>query len=158
MLVGRATLEACSSNLETLEPSQRSFIDTEGNQEKPVSRWPVAGPSGYWLLASSPVKASSWERVVSPHNCRRTSGERDGTRRAGVWVGLKVVLDAMEKCFLPLAGNKVRFLGLQPIAYSQYPLRCLVIDLDGRIILKWMVWIGFIWIILRVSSWLLGRR
>jgi len=28
---------------------------TEGNQEKPVSRWPVAGPSEYWLLASSPA-------------------------------------------------------------------------------------------------------
>jgi len=24
-------------------------------QEKPVSRWPVAGPSGYRLLASSPA-------------------------------------------------------------------------------------------------------
>jgi len=22
-------------------------LQTEGNQEKPVSRWPVAGPSGY---------------------------------------------------------------------------------------------------------------
>ena len=28
---------------------------TQGNQEKPVSRWPVAGPSGYWLLVSSPA-------------------------------------------------------------------------------------------------------
>jgi len=27
----------------------------QGNQEKPVSRWPVAGPSDYWLLASSPA-------------------------------------------------------------------------------------------------------
>ena len=27
----------------------------QGNQEKPVSRWPVAGPSEYWLLASSPA-------------------------------------------------------------------------------------------------------
>ena len=30
-------------------------LQTQGNQEKPVSRWPVAGPSGYWLLASSPA-------------------------------------------------------------------------------------------------------
>jgi len=45
----RATWEACSSNVESWEPSQ-----TQGNQEKPVSRWPVAGPSGYRLLASSP--------------------------------------------------------------------------------------------------------
>ena len=28
-------------------------LETQGNQEKPVSRWPVAGPSGYLLLASS---------------------------------------------------------------------------------------------------------
>jgi len=28
---------------------------TQWNQEKPVSRWPVAGPSEYWLLASSPA-------------------------------------------------------------------------------------------------------
>ena len=28
---------------------------TQGNQEKPVSRWPVAGPSEYGLLASSPA-------------------------------------------------------------------------------------------------------
>jgi hypothetical protein len=28
-------------------------LKTQGNQEKPVSRWPVAGPSGCWLLASS---------------------------------------------------------------------------------------------------------
>jgi len=28
---------------------------TQENQVKPVSKWPVAGPSGYWLLASRPV-------------------------------------------------------------------------------------------------------
>jgi len=28
---------------------------TQGNQEKPVPRWPVAGHSRYWLLASSPA-------------------------------------------------------------------------------------------------------
>jgi len=27
----------------------------QGNQEKPLSRWPVAGPSEFWLLASSPA-------------------------------------------------------------------------------------------------------
>ena len=27
----------------------------QGNQKNPVSRWPVAGPSEYWLLASSPA-------------------------------------------------------------------------------------------------------
>jgi len=29
----------------------------QGNQEKPVSRWPVAGPSEYWLIVSR-----SWNR------------------------------------------------------------------------------------------------
>ena len=32
-----------------------AFAYRQGNQEKPVSRWPVAGPSEYWLLASSPA-------------------------------------------------------------------------------------------------------
>ena len=27
----------------------------QGNQEKPVSKWPVAGPSEYWPVASSPA-------------------------------------------------------------------------------------------------------
>jgi hypothetical protein len=41
---------------------------TRGNQEKPVSRWPVrAGPSGYRLLAGSPASVyyrnvKLWER------------------------------------------------------------------------------------------------
>jgi hypothetical protein len=30
-------------------------LQTQGNQEKPVSRWPVAGSSKYWLLVSSPA-------------------------------------------------------------------------------------------------------
>jgi hypothetical protein len=30
-------------------------LKTQGNEEKSVSRWPVAGPSEYWLLASSPA-------------------------------------------------------------------------------------------------------
>ena len=37
-------------------------FQTQGNREKPVSRWPVAGPSDYCLLASSPaskVKSSN---------------------------------------------------------------------------------------------------
>jgi hypothetical protein len=32
---------------------------TQENQEKPVSRWPVAGPSVYWLLASHPASKAS---------------------------------------------------------------------------------------------------
>jgi len=30
-------------------------LQTQGNQEKPVSRWLVAGTSEYWILASSPA-------------------------------------------------------------------------------------------------------
>jgi hypothetical protein len=30
-------------------------LQTQGNQEKPVSRWPVTGPSGNCLLASRPA-------------------------------------------------------------------------------------------------------
>ena len=29
-------------------------LQTQGNQEKPVSSWPVAGHFEYWFLASSP--------------------------------------------------------------------------------------------------------
>jgi len=32
-----------------------AFAYRHGNQEKPVSRWLVAGPSEYRLLASSPA-------------------------------------------------------------------------------------------------------
>ena len=35
-------------------------LKTRGNQVKPVSRWPVAGPSEYWLLASSPAGTLNW--------------------------------------------------------------------------------------------------
>jgi hypothetical protein len=53
MYFGRATWEACSGNLEFWEPSQHLLLDTGKPRKKPVSRWSVAGPSGYWLLASS---------------------------------------------------------------------------------------------------------
>jgi hypothetical protein len=29
-----------------------AFRHRENQEKKPVPRWPVAGPSGYWLLAS----------------------------------------------------------------------------------------------------------
>ena len=32
---------------------------TQEKQEKPVSSWPVAGPSGFWLLASRLASKSS---------------------------------------------------------------------------------------------------
>ena len=38
-------------------------LQTQGNQEKPVWRWPVTGPSEYRLLASSP--ASKVKTAVS---------------------------------------------------------------------------------------------
>jgi hypothetical protein len=42
---GRTTWEACIGNLEKKITGICSR--TQENQEKPVSRWPVAGPSGY---------------------------------------------------------------------------------------------------------------
>ena len=39
--------------MDSWEPSQHSLIDTVKPRKKPVPRWPVAGPSGYWLLASN---------------------------------------------------------------------------------------------------------
>jgi hypothetical protein len=36
-----------------------AYRQTQGNQEKPVPRWPVAGPSGYRLLASNPATNSN---------------------------------------------------------------------------------------------------
>jgi len=44
-----------SGNLESWEPFQHWLINTGKPQKKnPVSRWPVAGPSEYLLLARSP--------------------------------------------------------------------------------------------------------
>jgi len=42
---GRLHELACSRNLGNWELSEHSLVD--GNQEKPVSRWPVIGPSGH---------------------------------------------------------------------------------------------------------------
>ena len=41
-----------------------------------------------------------------PLPCRRTSGGRHGTRPAGGWVGPKVGLDALEKCFMAPCGKQ----------------------------------------------------
>jgi len=40
----------------------------QGNQEKPVSRWPVAGPSEYWLLASSPASKVKKKAMPTQYN------------------------------------------------------------------------------------------
>ena len=45
-------------------------LKTQGNQEKPVSRWPVAGPSEYWLLASSP--ACKVKTAIHTHSTTNT--------------------------------------------------------------------------------------
>ena len=45
-------------------------LKTQGNQEKPVSRWPIAGPSEYWLLASSSaskVKQQYTHNITNAH-------------------------------------------------------------------------------------------
>jgi hypothetical protein len=55
-LVGKATWEACSGNLEKKNGNHHSICSrTQENQEEPVSSRPVAGPSSHWLLASSPA-------------------------------------------------------------------------------------------------------
>ena len=40
-----------------------AFRQTQGNQEKPVSRWPVAGRSECWLLASSPASKVKYSKT-----------------------------------------------------------------------------------------------
>jgi hypothetical protein len=45
---GRATWEACSGNWERKNGNHPSICSrTQQNQENPVLKWPVAGPSGY---------------------------------------------------------------------------------------------------------------
>ena len=39
-------------------------LQTQGNQEKPMSRWPFAGPPEYWLLASSPASKVKTEIII----------------------------------------------------------------------------------------------
>jgi hypothetical protein len=47
-LVGEGYMRAYSGNLEMKNGNHPSICSrTQENQEKPVSRWPVAGPSGY---------------------------------------------------------------------------------------------------------------
>ena len=51
----------------------------QGIQEKPVSRWPVSGPSEYWLLASSP--ASKVKKKQCPHSTTNTHRTTTHTRQ-----------------------------------------------------------------------------
>jgi len=51
----------------------------QGSQGKPVSRWPVAGPSEYWLLASSP--ASKVKKKQCPHSATYTHKITTHTRQ-----------------------------------------------------------------------------
>jgi hypothetical protein len=76
MYVGRVIWEASSGNLESWEPSLHSLLK-QGNQENPLSKWPVAGPSEYWFLASSPaskgcpkhIEALSFNKVKVTVKC-----------------------------------------------------------------------------------------
>ena len=45
-------------------------LQAQENQEKPVSRWSAAGPSGYWLLAGSP--ASKVKTAIHTHSTTNT--------------------------------------------------------------------------------------
>jgi len=49
------------------------------NQQKPVSRWSVAGPSEYWLLASSP--SSKVKKKQCPHSTTNTHKTTTHTRQ-----------------------------------------------------------------------------
>ena len=49
-------------------------FETQGNQEKPVSRWPVAGLSRYWVLASSPTS-----KVAAPFPRSKAVGASSNT-------------------------------------------------------------------------------
>ena len=57
--------------LESWEPSHHLLIE-QGNQEKSVSRWPVAGPSEYWLLASSPAYKVKKKKQQCTHSTTNT--------------------------------------------------------------------------------------
>ena len=46
------------------------WLQTQENQEKPVSMWPVAGPSQYWLVASSPASKDSNTHIVQQIHIR----------------------------------------------------------------------------------------
>jgi len=43
------------------------------NQEKPVSRWPVAGPSEYWTVASSPAFKVKKKKYIVQQYTRSTN-------------------------------------------------------------------------------------
>ena len=45
----------------------------QGNQEKPVSRWPVAGPSEYWPVASSPAFKEEKKYIKNNKNKKKHS-------------------------------------------------------------------------------------
>ena len=56
---------------------------TQGNQEKPETRWPVTGPSGYRLLASLPAsnkKKQSGFQVNNKYIIRDTLKQQFGMR------------------------------------------------------------------------------
>ena len=54
-------------------------FSAQGNQEKPVSIWPVAGPSEYWLLVSSP--ACKVKKQQCPHSTTNTHKITTHTRQ-----------------------------------------------------------------------------
>ena len=51
----------------------RIWIPT--NQEKPVSRWPLAGPSEYWLIASSPTSKKKDSKKENSNYDYKQEGE-----------------------------------------------------------------------------------
>ena len=49
-----------------------AYRQTQGNREKPVSRWPVAGPSEYRLLASRPASKVKKQQYTHTHSTANT--------------------------------------------------------------------------------------
>ena len=68
---GETTWEACSGNLATWHLGYHLSICswTQENQEKPASRWPVAGPSGPCPLDSTSCNTQSSAPEDGQNNC-----------------------------------------------------------------------------------------
>ena len=61
--------------------SEFVYRHRETNREKPVSRWLVAGPSEYWLLASSPASKERKKERKKKHNNAHTVQKNTYTRQ-----------------------------------------------------------------------------
>ena len=79
-------------------------LQAQVNEEKPVSRWPVAGPSEYWLLASSPasknltvLKISSLNTVLQKRALRLLKKRCVIQRGIRWWQQIRVPQDTLHE-------------------------------------------------------------